>query len=128
MCITAQIPLLKSEPLLLLHMPRTATFVPRTAHYVPEALSFSFHMFLPVLSESLCGRECVLFTWRKVTSARQVTWCCMTGNPTFEVAPGQQKAHVNIYSRQTVHRGKVDPGVNQLPRGNELSWDLVNRQ
>ena len=52
--ITAQI---LSEPLLLLHMPRTATFVPRTAHFVAEAPLFSFHVFSPVLSESLCGGE-----------------------------------------------------------------------
>ena len=26
-----------------------------------------------------------------------------------------------------MHRGKVDPGVSELPRGNELSRDLVNR-
>ena len=26
-----------------------------------------------------------------------------------------------------MHRGKVDPGVSELPRGNELSWDHVNR-
>ena len=50
MCITAQILLLESESLLLLHMPRTATFVPRTAHYVAEAPLFSFHVFSPVLS------------------------------------------------------------------------------
>ena len=48
-------------------------------------------------------------------------------NPPLEVAPGQQKTHVNSYRRQTMHRGKVDPGVSELPRGNELSWDHVNR-
>ena len=26
-----------------------------------------------------------------------------------------------------MHRGKVDPGVSELPRGNELSRDQVNR-
>ena len=26
-----------------------------------------------------------------------------------------------------MHRGKVDPGVNELPGGNELSRDHVNR-
>ena len=26
-----------------------------------------------------------------------------------------------------MHRGKVDPGVSELPRGNELSRDHVNR-
>ena len=44
-----------------------------------------------------------------------------------EVAPGQRKTHVNSCRRQTVHRGKVDPGVSELPRGNELSLDHVNR-
>ena len=40
---------------------------------------------------------------------------------------------MNIYRRKTVHRGKVDPGVSELPRrnelsrGNELSRDHVNR-
>ena len=49
------------------------------------------------------------------------------GYPPLEVAPGQRKTHVNSYRRQTVHRGKVDPGVSELPRGNELSRDHVNR-
>ena len=26
-----------------------------------------------------------------------------------------------------MHRGKVDPGVNELPQGNEFSRDHVNR-
>ena len=69
----------------------------------------------------------LLFTWRKVTSARRVTQCCTAGNPPLEVASGQRKTHVNSYRRQTVHRGKVDPGVSELPRGNELSRDHVNR-
>ena len=73
------------------------------------------------------GNFCVLFTWRKVTSARRVTRCWTTGNPPLEVAPGQRKTHVNSYRRQTLHRGKVDPGVSELPRGNELSRDHVNR-
>ena len=73
------------------------------------------------------GNFCVLFTWRKVTSARRVTRCWTAGNPPLEVAPGQRKTHVNSYRRQTVHRGKVDPGVSELPRGNELSRDHVNR-
>ena len=50
-----------------------------------------------------------------------------TGKPPLEVAPGQRKTHVNSYRRQTMHRGKVDPGVSELPRGNELSRDHVNR-
>ena len=73
------------------------------------------------------GNFCVLFTWRKVISARRVTRCWTAGNPPLEVAPGQRKTHVNSYRRQTVHRGKVDPGVSELPRGNKLSRDHVNR-
>ena len=73
------------------------------------------------------GHFRVLLAWRKVTSARRVTRCCTTGNLPLEVAPGQRKTHVNSYRRQTVHRGKVDPGVSELPRGNELSRDHVNR-
>ena len=34
---------------------------------------------------------------------------------------------VNNYRRQTMHRGKVDPEVSELPRGNESSRDHVNR-
>ena len=34
---------------------------------------------------------------------------------------------MNSCRRQTVHRGKVDPGVIELPWGNELSRDQVNR-
>ena len=34
---------------------------------------------------------------------------------------------MNSYRRRTVHRGKVDPGVSELPRGNELSQNHVNR-
>ena len=49
------------------------------------------------------------------------------GNPPLEVAPGQQKTHVNSYRHQTMNRGKVDPGVSELPWGNELSRDHVNR-
>ena len=45
----------------------------------------------------------------------------------LEVVPKQRKTHVNSYRLQTVHRGKVDPGVSELPRGNELSRDHVNR-
>ena len=73
------------------------------------------------------GNFCFLFTWRKVTLARRVTRYCTTGNPPLEVAQGQRKTHVNSYRRQTVHRGKVDPGVSELPRGIELSRDHVNR-
>ena len=73
------------------------------------------------------GQFLRLFTWGKVTSARRVTRCCTTGNPPLEVAPGQQKTHVNRYRRQAVYRGKVDPGVSELPQGNELSRNHVNR-
>ena len=49
------------------------------------------------------------------------------GYPPLEVAPGARTIHVNSYRRQTMHRGKVDSGVSELPRGNELSWEHVNR-
>ena len=52
---------------------------------------------------------------------------CTTGKPPLQVAPGPGEIHVNSYRRQTMHRGKVDPGVSELPRGNELSRDYVNR-
>ena len=64
------------------------------------------------------GQLCVLFTSRKVTLASPVTWCYTTGNQPLEVAPGQGEIHVNSYRLQTMHRGKVDPGVSELPRGN----------
>ena len=41
-------------------------------------------------------------------------------------APGQRKTHVKSYRRQTVYRGKVDHGVSELTRGNDLSRDHVN--
>ena len=44
-----------------------------------------------------------------------------------KLPPGQRKTHVDSYRCQTMHRGKVDPGVSELPRGNELSRDHVNR-
>ena len=49
------------------------------------------------------------------------------GNLPLEVAPGQQNTHVNSYRHYTTHRGKVDPGVSELPQRNELSRDHVNR-
>ena len=49
------------------------------------------------------------------------------GYPPLEVAPGQRKTHVNSCRRQTVNRGKVDLGVSELPRDNELSRDHVSR-
>ena len=48
-------------------------------------------------------------------------------HPPLEVAPGQGEIHVNSYRRQTMHPGEVDPGVSQLPRGNELYRGHVNR-
>ena len=57
---------------------------------------------------------------------KAVPGCWTAGNPPLEVAPGQRKTHVNSCRRQTVHRGKVDPGVSELPRGNELFRDHVN--
>ena len=62
-----------------------------------------------------CPRATFLFTWRKVTSARRVTRCCATGNPLLEVAPRQQKTHVNSCRRQTVYQGNVDPGISEVP-------------
>ena len=52
---------------------------------------------------------------------------CTTGNPPLEVAPGPGEIHVNSYRRQTMHRGKVDPEVSELSRGNEPSQDHVNK-
>ena len=34
---------------------------------------------------------------------------------------------VNSYRGETMHRGKVDPGVSELPQGNELSQGHVNK-
>ena len=36
-------------------------------------------------------------------------------SPPLEVAQGQGDIHVNSYRCQTMHRGKVDPGVSDLP-------------
>ena len=44
-----------------------------------------------------------------VHSARRVTRCYLP----LEVALGQRKTDVNSYRRQTVHQGKVDPGVSE---------------
>ena len=46
---------------------------------------------------------------------KAVTRCCTTGNPPLEVAPGQWKTYVNSYRRQTMHRGKDDPGSVSCP-------------
>ena len=46
------------------------------------------------------------------------------GNPPLKVAPGQGQIHANSYRRQTMLRGKVDPGVSELPQGNELSQGM----
>ena len=70
------------------------------------------------------GNFCILFTWRKVILARPVTWCCTMGNSPLKVAPGQGQIHVNSYRRQTMLRGKVDPGVSEFPQGNELSQGI----
>ena len=48
-------------------------------------------------------------------------------NPPLEVAPKQRKTDVISYGRPTVHQGKVDQGVSELPQGNELLRDHVNR-
>ena len=53
---------------------------------------------------------------RKVTLARQNTGSCTTGNPRLKVALAQQNTHVNSCRHQTVYRGKIDPGVSELPR------------
>ena len=53
--------------------------------------------------------------------------CPVFYNWSLEVSPWQRKTHVNSYRHQTVYRGKVDPGVSELLRGNELSRDHVNR-
>ena len=52
----------------------------------------------------------------------------LPGDPTLEVTPGQRNTYVNSYRRQTMHRGKVDPEVSELPRGNELSRDHLNKR
>ena len=43
------------------------------------------------------------------------------------LAPGQLLRFVHMEKIVTMHRGKVDPGASELPRGNELSRDHVNR-
>ena len=47
------------------------------------------------------------------------------GNLPLEVTPGQGEIHVKSYRRQTMHRCKVDPGVSELPQGNEQSRNHV---
>ena len=49
----------------------------------------------------------------------------ITGNLPLKVAGGTKTA-VNGYRRQTVHQGKVDLGVSELPRGNKMPRDHVN--
>ena len=51
----------------------------------------------------------------------------MSSNLPLEVAPGQGQIDVNSYRRQTKHRGKVDPGVSELPRGSDLCRRYVNK-
>ena len=72
------------------------------------------------------GNCYVLFTQRKVTSARQVIRCCTTDNPPLGVDLGQRKTHANSHRHETMHRGKVELRVNELPWGNELSLNHVN--
>ena len=50
-----------------------------------------------------------LFTWRKVTSIRQVTRCFRTRNSPLVVALGQRKIHVNSDRCQAVHQAKLVP-------------------
>ena len=40
---------------------------------------------------------------------------CTMGNQPRKVAPGPGEIHVNSYRRQTMHRGKVDPGSVSCP-------------
>ena len=64
---------------------------------------------------------------KKVTSARRITWCCTTVDRPLEVTPGRRKTHVNSYRHQTTHRGKVGPGVSELPLpGDYLNSPLLN--
>ena len=64
---------------------------------------------------------------RKTTLAGAILAFCSMGNLPLEVALGQRQTHVNSYRHQTMHRGNVDPRVSELPRGNELFRDHVNR-
>ena len=100
--------LVLSGTLLLENLFQTLIMSIRKTTLAPEQLLRSVHM-----EKSYLGKA--------------VTRCCTTGNPPLEVALGHRKTHVNSYRRQTVHRVKVDPGVSELPRGNELSRDHVNR-
>ena len=64
-----------------------------------------------------CPEQLLCFVQiRKVALARQNTRCCTTGNPRLKVALAEQNTHVNSCRHQTVYRGKVDPGVSELPR------------
>ena len=64
---------------------------------------------------------------RKTTLAPGQLFAFCSGNPPLEVALGQRKTFVDSYRRQAMHRGKIDPGVSELPWGNELSRDHANR-
>ena len=55
--------------------------------------------------------------WRNVTSARPLPGVVQRVTRLSKLP----KSHVNSYRRQTVYRSKVDPGVSELPWGNELS-------
>ena len=62
----------------------------------------------------------------KLSRQGGVTRCCITGNTPLGAAPGQQKTRVNSYRRQTMHRGKVRPGVSESSWGNDFSRDALN--
>ena len=53
--------------------------------------------------------------------------CVVHDNPPLEDALRQRKTHVNSYRRQTMHRGKVDPRVSELPGAMSCPRDHVNR-
>ena len=67
------------------------------------------------------------FTWYFVVVNFIIIWslqldlnsfifeCCTMGNPPLQVALGHLETSVNGYRPQTMHRGKVDPRVSELP-------------
>ena len=57
MCIDVEILLSESEPLLLLHMPRTATFLPKTAHFVVKVPLFFFSRAFRLVCERASVEE-----------------------------------------------------------------------
>ena len=90
------------------------------------------YLFLVFSGTCLLGNlfQTLIMSMRKTTLALGQLLCSVhmkksylgkagyPGNPPLEVAPEQQKTHVNSYRRQKVHRGKVDSGVSELLRGN----------